>query len=93
MRTLSGAVLVVVMALGAGGVGCSDGDAGGPFVRFVACADGVTVEDNVTGLLWERKMTTGDVHDVSNTYTWSARRPPQPAQPQTARLRPCSCRI
>jgi hypothetical protein len=76
MRTLSGAVLV--MALGAGGIGCSDGDSGGPVVppppvaRFVECADGVTVEDNVTGLLWERKTTTGDVHDVTNTYTWSS---------------------
>ncbi|HIF97843.1 MAG TPA: hypothetical protein EYQ54_12595 [Myxococcales bacterium] len=28
MRTLSGAVLVLVMALGAGGIGCSDADSG-----------------------------------------------------------------
>jgi hypothetical protein len=41
-------------------------------VRFVACADGVTVEDTATTLLWERKTTTGDVHDVTNTYTWSS---------------------
>ena len=65
MRTLSGAVLVVVMALGTGGVGCSDGDSGGPVVpcatRFCACSDGVTVEDTATGLLWERK--TGDPGD------------------------------
>jgi hypothetical protein len=40
--------------------------------RFCACSDGATVEDNVTGLLWERKTTTGDVHDVTNTYTWSS---------------------
>jgi hypothetical protein len=74
MRTLSGAVLVLVMALGAGGIGCSDGDSGGPVVplaRFVACANGVTVEDNATGLLWERKTTTGGVYDVTNAYTWS----------------------
>ncbi len=29
MRTLSGAVLVLVMALGTGGIGCSDGNSGG----------------------------------------------------------------
>ena len=69
MRTLSGAVLVLVMALGAGGVGCSDGDSGGSGVRFVACADGVTVEDNETDLLWERKTTTDGVHDVENRYS------------------------
>ena len=41
--------------------------------RFEACADGVTIADLVTGLLWERKTTaTGDVHDVTNTYTWSS---------------------
>ena len=64
MRTLSGAVLVVVMALGAGGIGCSDGDSGGSVVscatRFCACSDGVTVEDTATGLLWERKTGTFD---------------------------------
>jgi hypothetical protein len=54
--------------------------------RFFACADGVTVEDTATGLLWERK--TGDPsdpdvicstaaggcpdrHDVNNRYEWS----------------------
>jgi len=40
--------------------------------RFQACADGLTVADTATGLLWERKTTTGDVHDVTNTYTWSS---------------------
>ena len=40
--------------------------------RFEACADGLTVADTVTGLLWERKTVTGDVHDVTNTYTWSS---------------------
>ena len=54
--------------------------------RFVACADGVTVEDNATGLLWERKTGTvvpsgvicqtapggcPDRHDVNNRYEWS----------------------
>jgi len=39
--------------------------------RFIGCADGLTLADTATGLLWERKTTTGDVHDVSNTYTWS----------------------
>ena len=158
MRTLSGAVLVVVMALGAGGIGCSDGDAGvssqlaafeasihaaqaaadnaqaaadsastsaanaqgtadsasaaasnaqnaannaqGTATsaqnaantaqdsatvnaeairagtakprRFLACVDGLTVEDPETGLLWERKTTRVGVHDVSNLYNWSS---------------------
>ncbi|MEO2162435.1 MAG: DUF1566 domain-containing protein, partial [bacterium] len=40
--------------------------------RFIACLDGVTVADNETGLLWERKTTTFDVHDVGNLYTWSS---------------------
>jgi len=158
MRMLSGAVLVVVMALGAGGIGCSDGDAGvssqlaafeasihaaqaaadnaqaaadsastsaanaqgtadsasaaasnaqnaannaqGTATsaqnaantaqdsatvnaeairagtakprRFLACVDGLTVEDPETGLLWERKTTRVGVHDVSNLYNWSS---------------------
>ena len=54
--------------------------------RFVACADGLTVEDTDTGLLWERK--TGEVgaavvcrtapdncpdpNDVNNAYQWSS---------------------
>jgi hypothetical protein len=42
-----------------------------PTSRFIACVDGLTVADTATGLLWERKTTTGDVHDVFNTYTWS----------------------
>jgi len=40
--------------------------------RFEACSDGLTVADLATGLLWERKTTTGDVHDVSNRYSWSS---------------------
>ena len=69
MRTLLGAVLVLVIGLF--GMGCSDSEVGSS-ARFVACANGLTVEDNVTGLLWERKTTTGGVHDVSNLYTWSS---------------------
>jgi len=45
---------------------------GGSFSRFKACADGLTVADRATGLLWERKTTDGTVHDVSNLYTWSS---------------------
>jgi len=51
--------------------GCNPGVATAS-ARFEACTDGVTVADNETGLLWERKTTTGDVHDVGNTYTWSS---------------------
>jgi hypothetical protein len=40
--------------------------------RFAPCADGLAVADTATGLLWERKTTTGGVHDVSNVYTWSS---------------------
>jgi hypothetical protein len=40
--------------------------------RFETCSDGLTVADTATGLLWERKTVTGDVHDVSNPYTWSS---------------------
>ena len=40
--------------------------------RFVPCQDGLTVVDTETGLLFERKTTTGDVHDVSNVYSWSS---------------------
>jgi len=40
--------------------------------RFKACADGLTVADRETGLLWERKTTTGDVHNVITPYSWSS---------------------
>jgi hypothetical protein len=53
--------------------------------RFFPCADGLTVADNETGLLWERKAGTPgtavnctsaavcpDAHDVTNLYTWSS---------------------
>jgi hypothetical protein len=62
MRTLLGAVLVMVM--GAFGIACSDLDAGSS-ARFMACSDGLTVEDSATGLLWERK--TGDPNDPDVT--------------------------
>ena len=53
--------------------------------RFEACADGLTVADTATGLLWERKTGTvgssvacetapggcPDPHDVKNLYRWS----------------------
>jgi cysteine-rich repeat protein len=41
-------------------------------VRFVACADGVSVEDKATGLVWERKTELDGVHNVNNSYSWSA---------------------
>jgi hypothetical protein len=40
--------------------------------RFCACSDGVTVADTATGLLWERKLFSFDVHGVLNYYTWSS---------------------
>ncbi|MGY8804730.1 MAG: Lcl domain-containing protein, partial [bacterium] len=45
-------------------------------VRFIACSDGLSVEDTATGLLWERKLV-GDannvsVNDVNNSYSWAA---------------------
>jgi hypothetical protein len=39
------------------------------FTRFCACPDGVTVADNLTGLLWERK--TGTYVDVASSVTCS----------------------
>jgi cysteine-rich repeat protein len=44
-------------------------------VRFIACSDGVSVEDKATGLVWERKLV-GDqnnvsANDVNNSYSWS----------------------
>src|SRR2546428_107895 len=32
---------------------------------------GVTVADNLSGLVWEKKTRDGGVHDVGNLYTWS----------------------
>lgn len=54
-----------------------------PTSRFEACADGLTLEDHQTGLLWERKTGTvglavlcktagcPDPHVVNNNYEWS----------------------
>jgi Protein of unknown function (DUF1566)/Collagen triple helix repeat (20 copies) len=47
--------------------------------RYVDNGDG-TITDNQTGLMWEKKTgsrstnncCTGDLHDVNNTFTWSA---------------------
>ena len=40
--------------------------------RFKDNGDG-TITDNQTGLMWEKKSAagTGDVHDVSNRFTWN----------------------
>lgn len=38
---------------------------------FVDNGDG-TITDVKTGLMWEKKSNDGSVHDVTNTYTWSA---------------------
>lgn len=48
--------------------------------RFVDLGDG-TVKDNLTTLIWEKKTgpdgvpNLSDLHDVDNTYTWSAPTP------------------
>jgi len=56
------------------------------FSRFTACADGLTIADQATGLLWERKTGSPgaavvcgtapggcpDPHGVNNRYTWSS---------------------
>jgi hypothetical protein len=41
--------------------------------RYTDNGDG-TLTDNLTALMWEKKTAadTGDVHDVNNSYTWSA---------------------
>lgn len=48
------------------GAGPCDGN------RFETDVDGKTVTDKLTGLVWERKTGDGTVHDVNNSYTWSA---------------------
>jgi cysteine-rich repeat protein len=44
-------------------------------VRFIACSDGVSVEDTATGLVWERKLVVDgnnvSVNNVNNSYSWS----------------------
>ncbi len=39
--------------------------------RFVDNGDG-TIIDNCTNLMWEKKTTEAGLHDVNNTYLWSA---------------------
>ena len=46
------------------------GGAAGSMHRFVDNGDG-TVTDNQTGLMWEKKDSSGGVHDWDNTYTWA----------------------
>ncbi|MFP8875435.1 MAG: DUF1566 domain-containing protein [Myxococcota bacterium] len=70
----------------AGGTGLSDEaelSSRVPVSRFEVCADGATVADNRTGLVWEKKtgvrgksvpcndFSCPDVHDVNNRYQWS----------------------
>lgn len=52
------------LVLGQGTLSCQ--------ARFNVNGDG-TLTDNQTGLMWELKSVagTGDVHDVTNSYTWS----------------------
>ena len=42
----------------------------GPALSYTDNGDG-TFTDNNTLLMWEMKDTSGGIHDVSNTYTWS----------------------
>jgi len=55
-----------------------------PAANFIACADGLSVADTRTGLLWEKKTGSPgttiecrhtsdcpDLHDVNNRYRWS----------------------
>ncbi|MBB1073121.1 DUF1566 domain-containing protein [Rhodoferax sp. 4810] len=54
------------------------GDAGFDFTKLDANGNELPatatnhscVRDNVTGLIWEMKTTTGDLHDANWTYTW-----------------------
>ena len=47
----------------------SDGVAGFSFTNISANGS-VCVQDNVTGLMWERKTDDGTAHDKDNTYQW-----------------------
>jgi hypothetical protein len=48
-----------------------------PDAPYKDCGDG-TVADSRTGLLWEKKTDDGSVHDVDDTYSWSAGEPIDP---------------
>jgi len=37
---------------------------------YTLLQDGIMVQDNVTGLIWESKTNDGSVHDKDNGYTW-----------------------
>lgn len=50
----------------------TDGLAGSTCVGARFTDNGVTVTDNLTGLVWEKKTTDGGVHDGHNLYTWSS---------------------
>jgi len=43
--------------------------AGAP-LSYTDNGDG-TITDNVTGLMWEKLVQDGSIHDANNTYTWS----------------------
>lgn len=45
--------------------------------RYVDNGDG-TVTDNQTGLMWEKKSVSGDVHDINKSWTWSTGAPWNP---------------
>lgn len=44
---------------------------GGAPLSYTDNGDGTFTDDN-TGLMWEIKAYDGTIHDVDNTYTWSA---------------------
>jgi len=66
-------------------VAVAAGEHPAPTSRFEACANGLTIADHQTGLLWEKKTGTfttpvschtspegcPDPHDVNNRYRWS----------------------
>ena len=56
---------------------CSPNGSGGSqcvlsTARFQACVDSATLEDNDTGLLWEVKTTSDDLHNVERRFSWSS---------------------
>ena len=46
-------------------------------LRFLACADGLTVADAATGLLWERKTGSGGVECILRDGSRGLSRPTQ----------------
>jgi hypothetical protein len=52
--------------------GDADGRLGFSFAKVPSAADWRCTRDNVTGLLWENKVTaTGNVHDPAQTFAWA----------------------